>query len=99
VIHPVSDTVEAVQADGERALRCSLCHHRFGPYDADHKHASLMRERPLTAISSLNALCSERFVAREFCCPGCGTTVAMDIQDRDEPILDECRFVVPTATV
>jgi N-methylhydantoinase B len=99
VIHPVSDTVEAVQANGERALRCSLCHHRFGPYDADHKHASLMRERPLTAISSLNALCSERFVAREFCCPGCGTTVAMDIQDRDEPILDECRFVVPTATV
>jgi N-methylhydantoinase B len=99
VIHPVSDTVEAVQANGERALRCSLCHHRFGPYDADHKHGSLMRERPLTAISSLNALCSERFVAREFCCPGCGTAVAMDIQERDEPILDECRFVAPAATV
>jgi N-methylhydantoinase B len=98
VIHPVSDTVEAVQANGERALRCSVCHHRFGPYDADHKHGSLMRERPLTAISSLNALCSERFVAREFCCPGCGTAVAMDIQDRDEPILDECRFVAPAAT-
>jgi N-methylhydantoinase B/oxoprolinase/acetone carboxylase alpha subunit len=95
VLHPVSDTVEAVELDGERSLRCIVCHHRFGPYESDHKHAALMRELPLPAINPHNEFCSDRFVAREFCCPGCGTTVAMDIQDRDEPILDESRFVAP----
>jgi len=95
VLHPVSDTVEAVEVDGERSLRCTECHYRFGPYEHDHKRSALMRELPLTAISPHNGLCLERFVAREFCCPGCGTAVAMDVQDHDEPILDESSLVAP----
>jgi N-methylhydantoinase B len=95
VLHPVSDTVEAVEVDGERSLRCTECHYRFGAYEHDHKRSALMRELPLTAISPHNGLCLERFVAREFCCPGCGTAVAMDVQDRDEPILDESTLVAP----
>jgi hypothetical protein len=31
-------------------------------------------------------------VAREYSCPGCGTAVALDIQDRDEPFIEESRF-------
>jgi hypothetical protein len=31
-------------------------------------------------------------IAREFCCPGCGTVVAVDIQRAGEPLLPECVF-------
>ena len=98
VLHPVSDTVEAVELDGERSLRCTECHHRFGPYEHDHKRSAAMRELPLVAISPHNRLCLDRFVAREFSCPGCGTAVAMDVQDRDEPILDESTLVTTADT-
>ena len=42
-----------------------------------------MRELPITAISELNALGRvDEMVLREFCCPGCGTSVAMDVPGR-----------------
>jgi N-methylhydantoinase B len=84
--HHLCDTVEAVG----QALRCSVCHHRFGDYGTDYKRASLMRELPITYTSPLNARgLVDRIVLREFCCPGCGTAVAVDVQLRDEPVLDE----------
>jgi N-methylhydantoinase B len=98
VLHPVSDTVEAVDVDGERSLRCTVCHFRFGPYEHDHKRSALMRELPLVAISPHNRLCLDEYVAREFCCPGCGTALAMDVQERDEPILDESSLIVSALT-
>jgi N-methylhydantoinase B len=92
VLHPVSDSVEAVEHDGERSLRCSLCHYRFGPYEHDHKRSALMRERPLIEISRHNHLCLDDFVLREFYCPGCATALAADVQLREDPIIDESRL-------
>jgi len=93
VLHAVADTVEAVEADGRRALRCTECHHRFGDYESDYKQGALMRELPITATSELNRTGrTDEIVLREFSCPGCGTAVAMDVQRRDEPVLDESRF-------
>jgi len=95
VLHPVSDSVEAVELDGERSLRCSLCHYRYGPYTHDHKRSALMRELPLTDVSRHNARCAEEFVLREFYCPGCGTALAADVQLREDPVIDETRLVAP----
>jgi N-methylhydantoinase B/oxoprolinase/acetone carboxylase alpha subunit len=92
VLHPVSDTVEAVAHDGRRSLRCALCGFRLGNYGDDHKRAALYRDLPLTAASPHNAGCSEDFVLREFCCPGCGAALAADVQRRDDEVLDESRF-------
>jgi N-methylhydantoinase B len=93
VLHRVSDTVEAVAVEGGRSLRCTVCRHRFCAYDADHKRACSVRELPITAHSELNALgMVDAFVLREFSCPGCGTAVAVDVQRREEPILDESRL-------
>jgi acetone carboxylase gamma subunit len=92
VLHPVSDSVEAVEAGGERSLRCSLCHYRYGPYAHDHKRSALVRERPLTDVSPHNRRCDDEFVLREFYCPGCGTALAADVQLRGDPILDETRL-------
>jgi N-methylhydantoinase B len=92
VLHPVSDSVEAVEAAGERHLRCSLCHYRFGPYDHDHKRSARMRERSLIDLSPHNRRCLEDFVVREYYCPGCGTALATDVQLREDPIMDESRL-------
>jgi N-methylhydantoinase B len=93
VVHRVADTVEAVDVDGVRSLRCTVCQHRFGDYGSDHKQATLVRELPITAVSELNRLGRvDEIVLREFCCPGCGTSVAMDVQRSDEPVLEESRF-------
>jgi N-methylhydantoinase B/oxoprolinase/acetone carboxylase alpha subunit len=92
VLHPVSDSVEAVEHDGQRSLRCSLCHYRYGPYEHDHKRSALMRERPLIEVTRHNHLCLEEFVLREFYCPGCATALAADVQLREDPIIDESRL-------
>jgi N-methylhydantoinase B len=92
VLHPVSDSVEAVEHNGERSLRCSVCHYRYGGYEHDHKRSALMRERPLTDVSQHNWLCLDEFVVREFYCPGCATSLAADVQLRDDPIMDETKL-------
>jgi N-methylhydantoinase B len=97
VLHHVADTVEAVEDSGRRSLRCSECHHRFCAYDEDHKRASSMRELPIAATTpELNRFGQvETFVLREYSCPGCGTAIAMDVQRREEPILDESTLYAP----
>ena len=93
VLHPVADAVEAVAAPGGAALRCAVCHRRLGSYDQDYKQATVMRESPLTSASPLNRHCDlSRFVLREFFCPGCATCLVVDVQDCDEPVLDESVF-------
>jgi N-methylhydantoinase B len=93
VLHQVADTIEAVAADGDRALRCTECHHRFGAYGDDYKQGTLVRDLPITATSELNATGRvDEITLREFSCPGCGTAVAMDVQRREEPVLAESHF-------
>ena len=83
--------------DGTRALRCAVCQHRLGGYEDDHKRATLIRERPLRDLSPHNRRCAESFVVREFFCPGCLTSVALDVQDGSEPIIDESALRAPDA--
>jgi len=97
VLHPVGDTIEAVEAGGERWLRCTVCLSRYGPYDHDPKRAAVMRELRLTDISPHNRLCREDLRLREFYCPGCGTAIAADVQLAGEPVLDELRLLAPGA--
>ncbi|MGH2936928.1 MAG: hydantoinase B/oxoprolinase family protein [Solirubrobacterales bacterium] len=100
VLHPVGDTVEAVRVGAEVAIRCTECHQRLSAYDEEYKHGTLVRDLPITATSPLNARgLVDDFVLREFCCPGCGTAVAMNVQLRDEPIRDEVRFFSTAGSV
>jgi N-methylhydantoinase B len=89
LLHPVSDTVEAVRAAEGARLRCTVCHRDLGAYGDDHKRAAVLRERPVRTAGPHNGLCSDDYVLREYACPGCGTLVAVDVQDRAEPPLDE----------
>jgi N-methylhydantoinase B len=92
-LHPVADTVEAVRVDGEALLRCTVCQARLGGYTDDYKAGTRVRELPITELSHLNEWAPPTdVIAREFCCPGCGTVVAVDIQRAGEPLLPECAF-------
>jgi N-methylhydantoinase B/oxoprolinase/acetone carboxylase alpha subunit len=93
VIQRVADTVELVESDAGRSLRCTECEHRFGDSGCDYKLASLVRDLPLNSLSELNStgLIAE-VVLCEFCCPGCGTLVAVDVQLRGEPTIDEAQL-------
>jgi N-methylhydantoinase B len=93
LLHRVADTVEAVRVDGVDSIRCSECHTRFGGYEEDYKAGTVVRELPFTALGRLNELAPDvGLAAREYCCPGCGTALAIDIQAPGEPPLAECAF-------
>jgi hypothetical protein len=50
-------------------------------------------EVPVTAYGELNARARLNDVTlRQYVCPGCGASLVVDVQRREEPILDECRF-------
>jgi N-methylhydantoinase B len=95
VLHPVTDTIEAVNREGTVSLRCTECSHRYCDYTSDFKLAAVSRDMPLTSVSELNATgLVDEIILREFYCPGCGTMVAMDVQRKSEPVLPECHFIV-----
>lgn len=96
-LHPVADTVEAVERGGERRIRCTVCQHDLGAYEQDYKQATVMRERSITTSSPLNQLgMTTEIVLREFYCPGCATAIAVDVQRVGEPVLPEACFGAST---
>ena len=92
VLHPVCDTIEAVEAGSERRLRCTVCHRDLGGHADNPKRAGVMRELALDALSPHNARCLPDYVLREYSCPGCATAFASDVVRRGEPLLDEVAF-------
>jgi N-methylhydantoinase B len=92
-LHPVADTVEAVETADGRRIRCTDCSHDLGAYENDYKQSTVMRERAITTHSPLNELgMTDGVVLREYYCPGCGTSIAVDVQLAGEPVLPEARF-------
>ncbi|MFT4585318.1 MAG: N-methylhydantoinase B [Gammaproteobacteria bacterium] len=92
-LHPVADTLEAVRLGGRDVVRCTICATTLSSYEQDYKRGTNMRELPISAMSPLNGHNTlEDIVLREFLCPTCGTSIAIDVQRKAEPILDEARF-------
>ena len=95
LLHPVADTLEAVHVGGRDVVRCVVCSETLSLYGQDYKRGATMRELPITAMSPLNGHSTlDDIVLREFLCPGCGTSIAVDVQRSAEAILNEARFGV-----
>jgi len=78
---------------GDWSLHCSACDHRYGPADRDPKLGAVLRERSIADLSPLNAVgFVDRMVAREFYCPGCGMLMAVNVQQKGDPIMLEWRL-------
>lgn len=94
-LHPVADTLEAVHLGGRDVVRCTVCATTLSPYGQDYKRGASMRELPISAMSPLNGHNTlEDIVLREYLCPTCGTSIALDVQRKAEPVLDEAWFGV-----
>lgn len=74
--------------DGSSRICCSRCHHVYGPSDRDPKLGSVVYEGAIGDLSELNNYgLMEALVARHFNCPQCGLTIAVDIQEKGDPIM------------
>lgn len=92
-MHPVSDTVEMADLGGRIVQRCCICSCKLSEGGEDHLHGALVQELPLTALSPLNAHArTDLFAFRQYVCPGCGTSLAVHVQQRAETMLDESSF-------
>jgi N-methylhydantoinase B/oxoprolinase/acetone carboxylase alpha subunit len=88
-LHPLSDTIDAVEHEGRVLLRCGVCHHELGGQADNPKRGAATRDVALAAINPHNRDCLQDYVLREYFCPVCATALAADVVHRDEPLLDE----------
>lgn len=79
VLHPVLDTVEAVEVAGSAHLRCTLCAQSLGPVDGPLEDRAIVRELALRTVSPRNRLCSDAYVLRQTFCPGCGVAILSEV--------------------
>ena len=82
---------------GAAALHVCKCGHELGPASDNYKLHALMREGPVQNAGPWvdpNAIGGDRFVCREFFCPGCLTQLDVEIAQRGEPILWDVRIDV-----
>jgi acetone carboxylase gamma subunit len=69
-------------------IRCARCDHLYGPADRDPKLGSVVREGTIGELSALNEYgLTEALVVRHFHCPQCGLTIAVDLQEKGDPII------------
>jgi acetone carboxylase gamma subunit len=87
-----------VHVGGIGWFRCTVCGRSLGDQHDDFKRHALVRELQLRELSNANELCSEHYVLREYSCPGCGTAIATDVQERGEAPLPDLRLLAPGVT-
>ncbi len=77
-------------ADGTSHYCCRQCDNALGPADQNFKVYAAKRVRSYSDMMALGLLVadSDRFVIREFFCPGCGTMFDIESVLRDEEYLD-----------
>jgi acetone carboxylase gamma subunit len=83
-----------VEGRGQDATVVCRCGHRIGPASENYKLHVLMREGPVqTAGPWVDPMHigGDRFVCREFFCPGCATLLDVEIAQRGEAILWDVR--------
>jgi N-methylhydantoinase B len=78
----LGDAVEVVVPEsGRPTWRCQRCHWTLGTAQEDFRRHAISREVDLETYSPWNRFGgADTFVAREFCCPGCG--LLFDVQPR-----------------
>jgi len=91
---PIGDAVALRRdADGALMASCAECGHDLGAADRDPKLGAVMRELSIADLSPLNAVgMTERLVARHFHCPGCALLLAVNVQQKGDPVMLEWRL-------
>jgi len=90
----LNEQIEIV-GSGADAVAVCRCGHEIGPAAENYKLHLLMREGPVQNAGPWvdpNRIGGDRFVCREFFCPGCATLLDVEIAQRHEPILWDVRL-------
>lgn len=92
----MNEQIEVIGHASETSTMCR-CGHRIAAADENYKLHLLMREGPVQNAGPWvdpNGIGGDRFVCREFFCPGCVTLLDVEIAQRGEPILWDVRLDV-----
>ena len=84
-----------VEGEGSESTIVCRCGYRIGPAGENYKEHVLMREGPVQQAGPWvdpMGIGGERFVCREFFCPGCARLLDVEIAQRGEPILWDVRL-------
>jgi acetone carboxylase gamma subunit len=82
---------------GAEAVTACRCGHEIAPASENYKGYVLLREGPVQTAGPWvdpNNVGNDRFVCREFFCPGCLTLLDVEIAQRGEPLLWDVRLRV-----
>jgi acetone carboxylase gamma subunit len=92
----INEYLEIVGSGSQARVRCR-CGYDVGPATENYKLHILQRESPVQRAGPWvdpHGIGGDRFVCREFYCPGCVTLLDVEIAQRDEPILWDARLDV-----
>jgi acetone carboxylase gamma subunit len=96
VAQPINEYLRIV-GHGAEAVTACRCGHEIAPASENYKEHVLLREGPVQAAGPWvdpNNVGKDRFVCREFFCPGCLTLLDVEIAQRGEPLLWDVRLRV-----
>ena len=88
----------SIDGCGAQATIVCRCGQHLGPASQNYKREALLREGPVQNAGPWvdpHRIGGDRFVCREFFCPGCMALLDVEIAQRDEPILWDVRVDVP----
>jgi len=86
----LNDFLKITERDGISMITCSRCEHELGPADQNPNLNALMHEGPVQeAGPHVNPyhLHGDKFVFRQFYCPGCLALINTEVAQRGEPPL------------
>jgi acetone carboxylase gamma subunit len=87
---PAINEYLSIVGEGSAAMTVCACGHEISPASENYKEHALLREGPVQAAGPLvdpHRIGQDRFVCREFFCPGCVRLLDVEIAQRDEPLL------------
>lgn len=80
--------------DGRSWIECAQCGHDYGTAERDPKLGTVVSEGTIDDLSPLNAWgLTDKLVVRSFFCPECAVLVAVDVQEKGDPIMLETRLM------
>lgn len=94
---PINEYLSVV-GRGAQAVTVCRCGHELGAASENYKQHALLREGPVQAAGPWvdpHNIGKDRFVCREFFCPGCLTLLDVEIAQSGEPLLWDVQLRIP----
>ena len=89
----LTEYLVVTDSGGKKVVSCRKCHHVFGLATENYKNHALVRECSLAKPGTLLPE-SEKFILREFYCPGCGTMFDVEVCLKGTPYIWDAQLRV-----